>query len=143
MHDFFALFDHRRLIFARRYGVRAECGDIRRLRNGIRQKAHGNARLEITQLNFRFHRRVALQSGKRDEIHIVKGKFRKLRHFGLNKNRGFLGIYSAREIIERHFDHVRPHFFGVFRIIRQRLRVGDHNINFVVFSRILQTHSFA
>jgi hypothetical protein len=59
----------------------------------------------------------------------------------LNKNRRFLRIEPARKIIERDLGDVCAHFVGIVEIVRKRLRVCNHNVDFVKFTAVLQLHA--
>ena len=86
-HDFFALLQHRFLVFADGNGRRLERRDVRGLADRISQESYGNTLFKVAHFYLGFYGRIALQSRKRDEIHIVKRKFRKFRHGRLNENR--------------------------------------------------------
>ena len=59
----------------------------------------------------------------------------------MNKDGGFFGIDPAGEIIERHFRDVGTHLFGIVEIVGEGLRIRNHDINFIVFSAVLQFYS--
>ena len=74
--DYFAcLFEHRFLVFAYGDSRCTECSDVRSLTDRISEEAYGNACLEVTHLDFRFHGRVTLQAGYAYKVHIVEAKF--------------------------------------------------------------------
>ena len=140
MHNFTGLFHHRHLVLACRYRGSTERGDIRSLADGISKEAHRDACLEIAHLNFRLNGWIALQAGYGNQIHIVNRQLRQLRHHGLDKQRGFCRVQSAGQVIQRNLQNVLAHFFRIIRIVRQSLRIRNHNKNFIVFTGILQLY---
>ena len=118
-----------------------ERGNIRRLADRIGKKAHRNACLKITHLNFRLHGRIPLQPGNGNQIHIIKRKLAQFRNLGLNKKSGLCRIKPAGQIIQRHFNNILTHLLRIVCIIGQRLRICDHNKNLIIFSGILKLHS--
>lgn len=139
-HNLPGLLQHGQLVFAHGHRVRLKRRNVRRLRNGIRQKAHGQGQLEVFLLDLRLYRRIAFQPCQRDEVHIIKRQLGQFRHVGLYENGGFFWIDAAGKIIQRNLGDVGAYLFGGVEIIRQRLRVRDHNINFFKFSAVLQLH---
>ena len=138
VHDLPALLEHGQLILAHRHGRGTECGDVGRLTDGIAEEADGNAGLEIALLNLGLDGGVALHAGHRDQIHIVKRQLGQLRHHGLDEYCGLGGIDAAGQIVQRHLHDVAAHLFGMLGVVGERLRVGDHDVDFVVFAGILQ-----
>ena len=140
MHDFLRLLDHGSLVLA--YGNRGgmESGDIRRLADGIGEKAHRNAGLKVPHLNLGFHCRISLQPGYRDQIHVIKGKLTQLRNLRLNQQSGFLRVQAAGQIIQSYLDDVLAYLFRIVRIVGQCLSVRDHDENFVILAGILKLY---
>ena len=54
-----------------------------------------------------------------------------------------LASEAAREVVERHLDDVLAHLFGVVGVVGERLRVGNHDEDALVFARILQLDAAA
>ena len=133
MHDLFRLLDHRHLILAHRNRGSFERRDIRRLADRITEKSHRNARLEIPHLDLRLYRWISLKTGHRHQVHIIKGQFTELRNLRLDQQCGFCRIQTARQVIQRNLNDILAHLFRIIRIVRQRLRVRDHNKYFFVF----------
>ena len=96
---------------------------------------------EVFLFNLRFHGGVAFQPRKGNEVHIIKGELGELFDMRLHENRRFFRIEPARKIIERDFRDIRAHLFGIIKIIGERLRVGDHHVDLVEFTAILQFHA--
>ena len=65
-HNFPGLLQHRQLILSHRYSRGPEGGDVRRLADGVREEAHGNAGFEVPQLDLRLHRGIPLKPGHSD-----------------------------------------------------------------------------
>ena len=78
-HDLLGLFDHGKLILSDRNRGGPKGGDVGCLADGIGEKAHGNAGLEVPHLDLGFYRGVALESGNCDQVHIIKRQFAQLR----------------------------------------------------------------
>ena len=133
-HNLLGLLQHGQLILTHRNGGCLESGDVRRLADGIAEESHRDAGLEVPQLDLRLHRGVSLQSGEGHQIHIVESQLRQLRNLRLNKQIGFCRIQTHGQVIQRHLNDVLPYLLRVFKIIRQRLRVGDHDKYFLIFS---------
>ena len=95
MHDLSGLFNHGQLILAHRNRSCLKCRDIRCLADGIGEKTHRDAGLEIPHLDLILYRGIALEPGHRHQIHIVKAKFRQLRDLGLDKQGRFGRIQPA------------------------------------------------
>ena len=141
--DFSRLLNHRLLILACRNRGRLERRDVRCLRNRIGEEADRNAAAEAAHAKLRFHRRVSLKSCNRHQIGIIEGQLRQLRDLRLNQNRRLLRINSRRQIIQRYIDDVLANLLRIVRIVRQRLCVRDHDVDFVVIAAVLQLHSAA
>ena len=141
--DFSRLLNHRLLVLARRNRRRLERGDVGCLRNRIGEEANRNAAAEAAHAKLRFHRRVSLKSCHCHQIGIVEGQLRQLRNLRLNQNRRLLRVNSRRQIIQRYIDDVPANLLRIVRIVRQRLRVRDHDVDFVVIAAVLQLHSAA
>ena len=140
-HDFPALLEHRQLILAHRHRRGAEGGDVRRLTDGIAEEAHRHAGLEIALLNFGLHRGVALHARHGDEVHIIEGQFRQLRNHRLDEKCALLRVEPAGEIVQRDVQNVLSHLLRMLGVVRQRLRVGDHDVDFVVPPLVLKAHA--
>ena len=132
VHDLLALLQHGHLILAHRNGGGAESSDVRCLADGIAEEAHRDACLKTALLDLGFHRRIALYTGNGYQIHIIEGKLCQLRYHGLNKDRGFLRINAAGQVIQCNLQNVLAHLLRMLGVIRQRLGVCDHNIYFVI-----------
>ena len=140
-HDLARLLQHRLLIFAHGDGRRLKCRDVRRLADRIGEEAHRDARLKVAHLNLRLDRRIALQARNRHEIHIVSRHLEELRHFGLHEHHGLRWIKSACHVVERDFDDILTNLLGIVHIVGQCLRIGDHDVYFIVLARILQLNA--
>lgn len=108
---------------------------------GVAEESDGNARLKVPHLNLRLDRGIPLNAGNRDQIHIVERQLGQLGNSGLNKDCRLRGVNAAREIVERHLHNVAPHLFGVLGIVGQRLRVRNHDEDFVEFARVLKFYT--
>ena len=75
-----SLFNHRLLVLAYRYGGSLEGSDVGSLTDGVGEEAYGYARFEVTHLDFRLYRRVALQTAHGHEVHVVEGEFTQFRN---------------------------------------------------------------
>ena len=151
-HDLARLLDHGLLILAHRHGSRLECRDVCRLAYRIAEETHGDAGTvlarivalcEAAQLYLLFHGRIALEPLHGHEIHIIERKLGKLADLRLYEKRRLLRVETRRHIVQRDLDYVLPDLFGVVGIVRQRLGVGDHYIDLVVFSAVLEFHPAA
>ena len=152
--DFARLLNHRLLVLSGRHGGGAEGRDVRGLADGVGEEAHGNALAlrtlllgvgirEAAELDFGLHRRVALQTGHGDQVHVVEGQLAQLGNLRLDEDGGALGVEAAREVVERHLDDVLAHLFRVVGVVGERLRVGNHDEDALVFARILQLDAAA
>ena len=139
-YDLFCLLQHRKLIFPYRNRRRLKRGDIRRLTDRICKESDRDARFKITHLDLWFHRRIPLQTWYRHQIHIVERQFAKFRNLRLDKQRRFLRIQTARKIVQRNLNDILAHFLRIVGIIRQRLRIRDHDENLVVLAGVLELH---
>ena len=139
-HDLPGLLQHGQLVFAHGHGGGAEGGDIGRLADGIGEKAHRDAGLEIALLDLGLHRGVPLQAGHRDQVHIVKGEFRQLGNLGLDQQGGAGRVQAAGQVIQRHLDDVAAHLFRVVGVIGEGLGVGDHDEDLIEGAGVLQLH---
>ena len=74
MYNFLCLLEHRHLILTHRYDRSLKRRNVRRLADRIGKESNRDARLEITHLDLGLHRRITLQSGHSNQVHIVKGK---------------------------------------------------------------------
>ena len=137
------LLHHRLLILARGHGRRAESGDVRRLRNGIGVESDGNRLAELAHHDLALYRWVALQTGHRDEVHVIERQFAQLRNPALDEYGRLGGIDAAREIVERDFDYVLAHLVGIVGVVGERLRVGYHYENLLERARVLQLDALA
>ena len=138
MDDFFALLQHGQLILPYRHSRCPKSGDVRRLADGIAEEAYRNAGLKIPHLDLSLYSGISLYPGDGHQVHIIKGKFRQLRHRGLDKQGGFLRIQAAGQIVQGYLHDILTDLLRVFRVISEGLGVGDHNINFVVAAGILK-----
>ena len=50
------------------------------------------------------------------------------------------GVDAAGQVIQRHLQNVLAHLLRVFGVIGQRLGIGDHHIDLVVLTGVLQPH---
>lgn len=138
MHDFAALFQHRFLVFANRHARRMESRNIGSLADRIAEEAQRYAGIKVLLFDFGLDGRVALHAGYRDKIHIISRQFKKCRHQGLYKNRSFFGVDSYTQIIECYLQYVLTYFFRILGIISQCLSIGNHKVNLIKFSGVLQ-----
>lgn len=44
------------------------------------------------------------------------------------------------QVVQRHLKDILANLFGVLRVVGQRLRVGNHDVDFIVTIGILQLH---
>ena len=142
MYDFFTLLDHRHLIFTNRYMRCTESCDICCLTDWITEETNRNACLKITHLNFSFNGRVTLHTCNRNKVHIIKSQFCQFRYHRLNKDCRFCRIDPACQIIQCNLNDILTYFFRMFRIVCQRLRICNHNINFIIITGILKFNTF-
>lgn len=134
------LFQHGLLVFPNRDDAAVEGSDVRRLADGVGEKAHRDAGFKVPHLDFALHRGVSLQPGHGDQVHIVKGQLGELGHQGLDEDGDFIGVQPAGEVVQRHLDDVLPHLFRVVGVVGESLGVGNHHIHFIVISGVLQLH---
>ena len=142
MHDFLALFQHRQLIFSDRNGSCMECGDVCCLTDRVAEKAYWDTGFKVPLLNLCLNGRVPLYAGNGNQIHVIERQFCQLRYHGLNENGAFFRIQTTCQIVQSHLCNVLSYFFRMLCIICQCLCIGDHNINFVEFSGVLQFYPF-
>ena len=138
VHNFGTLFKHGELIFAYGHDCRVKCRDVGRLADRVVEKTDGNARTETSHLNFRLDGRVALQPRDGDEVRIIETELRESRHAGLNEERRFLGIESGGKVVQSDFEDVFPYLIRIFGIVGQRLSIGDHDVNLIESTGILE-----
>ena len=74
----------------------------------------------------------------RHQIHVVERQFAQFGDLRLDEERRTRRVETRREVIERHLHDVLPHLFGIVRIVRERLCVGDHDEYALEFARVLQ-----
>ena len=137
VYDFFTLFDHRHLVFTYRYTCGTESGDVSGLADRITEESNRDAGFEVSHLDLSFYSRVTLYTGYGNQIHIVESQLSQFRDHGLNENRGFLRVQTTGKIIECYLHDVLTNFLRVFCVIGQCLRIGDHNIDFVIVAGVL------
>ena len=142
-HDFAALLQHRLLVLACRHSGGLAERDVGSLRNGIGEEAHGHALAEVAHLQFRLHRRIALQASHVHQIHIVDSQFRQFRNHRLYEHRHLRGVESHRQIVESHLNNILAHLLGIVSIISQCLYVGNKHEHFVIVAFVLQFHASA
>ena len=137
MYDFFTLFDHRHLVFTNRYACGTESGDVSGLADRVAEESNRDAGFEVSHLNLSFYSRVTLYTGYSNQIHIVESQLGQFRDHGLDENRGFLRVQTTGKVIECYLHDVLTNFLRVFCVIGQCLRIGDHNIDFVIVAGVL------
>ena len=142
MDDFPALFQHGFLVFPHRHMGGMEGGDICSLAHWIAEKAQRHAGFEVLLLDFRLDGGIPLYPGHGDQVHIIGSQFKQFRDQALDEDDGFLGIDAHSQIIQGHLEHVLPDFFRIFRIVRQRLGIGDHEIQFIELPAVLEQDPF-
>jgi len=141
VHDFAALLEHRLLVLADRNSRSVECGDVRRLTDRIAEKTDRNAGFKVAHLDLCLNGRVALYTGHGDKVHIVERQLGQLRHHGLDEDIRLFRVNADRKIVQRDLHNVLAHALRVLGVVGQRLRVRNHDVNFVIFSGILQLHA--
>ena len=143
VHDFLTLLQHRQLVLAYRHYGRTEGGDICSLADRIAEEAGRNACFKITHFDFILNGRVTLQTGYSDQVHIVEGQLGQLRHHGLNEKGRFSRIKAAGQIIQRYLDDVLTYLFRMLSVVCKRLGISNHDIYFIICTRILQLYTLA
>ena len=138
MYDLLALLKHRQLILTDRNCGRTERGNICRLADRITEEPDRNTRLEIPHLNLCLYGRIALHAGNSDKIHIVESQLGQLRNHRLNEDRGLFRINAACQIVQRDLNDILPYLFRMLRVVRQRLRIRNHDIDLIELTGILQ-----
>ena len=141
MHDLAALLQHGHLILTGRHSGGTECRDIRCLADGVGEEAHRDAGLEVPHLDLALHGGVALQAAHRDQIHIIEAQLCQLRHHGLDEDVDLVGVQTAGQIVQCHLQDVLADLLRVIGVVRQGLRVSDHNIDLVELAGVLQAHA--
>ena len=141
MHDLAALLQHGHLILTGRHSGGTERRDIRCLADGVGEEAHRDAGLEVPHLDLALHGGVALQAAHRDQIHIIEAQLCQLRHHGLDEDVDLVGVQTAGQIVQCHLQDVLADLLRVIGIVRQGLRVSDHNIDLVELAGVLQAHA--
>ena len=142
MNDFTALFQHRFLVFAYRYGCSMECGNICGLADWIAEETDRYTGFKILLLDFRLNGRIALYAGYGNQVHVVYRQFSQSRNLGLNENGGFGWVNAYCQIVQSYLHNVLAYLFWVVRIVGECLCVGNHEINFIKCAGILQLHTF-
>ena len=141
MDDFPGLLNHGSLVLTHRHRSGFKSGDVRRLADGVGEKAYWDAGLKVAHLNLRLYRGIALKAGNGYHVHIIESHFAQLGHLRLDKQYGFLRVQAAGQVIQRHLDDILADLFRIVHIVRQRLSVRNHNINLIKFPGILQFYS--
>ena len=136
------LLNHRELIVADRDNGGVKSRDVRRLRNRIREEAHGQSFVgKAAHLNFRLDGWVARKARGGYHIHIVKRQRVQSGQSRLDADCCFFGVDTHRKVVEHNVDDVVADFVGVVGVVGQRLVVGDKNVNLVELSRILKLNA--
>ena len=65
----------------------------------------------------------------------------KLRQLRLDEDGGLFRVNAAGKVVQRHFKDVVAHFFRIVGIVGQSLRIGQHDVDFIKFARILQQNA--
>ena len=141
--DLLCLLDHRHLILSNRNGRCLECSDVGCLADRVGEESNRDARLKVSHLDLRFYGWVSLQSGNRNEIHIIKRKLAQFRNLRLDKDGALFRIKSAGKVIQCYLQNVLAHLLRVVRIVGQRLCICNHDVNFIEFTGVLQLHAAA
>ena len=141
MNDLSCLLHHRHLVLTSRNHVCLEGCDIGSLTDRIGKEANRDAGLKVSHLDLTLYGWVSLQSGNRNDVHKVSGHLIKLRHHGLDKDRGFFRIKTCRQVIERNLQNILADLLRVIRIVCERLGVSDHDIDIAVLAGILKLYS--
>ena len=141
VHDLAALLQHGHLILTGRHSSGTERRDIRCLADGVGKEAHRDAGLEVPHLDLALHGGVALQAAHRDQIHIIEAQLGQLRHHGLDEDVDLVGVQTAGQIVQCHLQDVLADLLRVIGVVRQGLRVSDHNIDLVELAGVLQAHA--
>ena len=88
--------------------------------------------------------KVALRNIRRDaldKVHVVERQLGQLRHHGLDEDIRLFRVNADRQIVQRDLHNVLAHALWVLGVVGQRLCVRNHDVNFVIFSGILQLHA--
>ena len=112
--------------------------DIARLADRVAEEAGRDAGFEILLLDLCFDSRISLETRNGDEVHVVHGEFGELRHHGLDEDAGLRGIDADSEVVESDLAHISSDLLRIVRIVRERLRVSDHDVDVVEFAGVLQ-----
>ena len=143
MHDFLTLLQHRQLVLAYRHYGRTEGSNVGSLADRIAEEAGRNACFKVTHFDFILNGRVTLQTGYSYQVHIVEGQLGKLRYHGLNEKGRFSRIKAACQIIQGYLDDVLTHLFRMLSVVCKRLGISNHDIYFIICTRILQLYTLA
>ena len=115
--------------------------DVRRLADRIGEESDRDRGFEVPHLDLGLDGGVPLQPGDRDEVHVVEGELRERRNLRLDEERRNLRIKADGEIVQGNLDDILANLFRVLEIVGQRLRVGDHDEDFVEFAGVLKLHA--
>ena len=140
VHDLAALLNHGLLILTGGHGGSLKGGDISSLTDGVAEEAHRDAGFEVAHLDLALHGGVALQTADGDQILVVEAQLGQLRHHGLDEDVHLVGVQTAGQIVQRHLQDVLAHLLRVVGVVGQRLRVGDHDKDIIIFAGVLQPH---
>ena len=136
--DLACLLEHRLLVFAGRDMGGLEGRDIARLADRVAEEAGRDAGFEILLLDLCLDRRISLETRNGDEVHVVHGEFGELRHHGLDEDAGLRRIDADSEVVKSDLAHISSDLLRIVRIVRERLRVSDHDVDVVEFAGVLQ-----
>ena len=149
--NFTALLQHGFLVFAGGNSSGLAEADIGRLRNGIGEETDGQAALvvvlrfsvEAAQGHLGLHGRIALQALHGDQVGEELRHLMQLRHLALDKERHFLRVQAAGQVVQGYFYDVLTYFLRVVGIVRKSLHVCDEHEHAVIIAFVLQQNAVA
>ena len=141
VNDLLTLLQHGQLVFAYRYMGSTESRDICSLADGIAEEADRNAGFEITHQDLCLYGRVSLYAGYRYQIHVIEGQLGELGDHGLDKDRGFIRINAAGQIIQSDLNDILTDFLRMLCVVGERLGVCNHNVDLIVLAGVLELYT--
>lgn len=140
-HDLARLLDHGELVLADGDDRGVKGGDVRRLRDGVDEKAHRQPLVgKAAQLHLRLDGRVARHARGRDEVHVIERERMQRRQGRLDADRRPVRVDAGGQVVQRHVDDVVPDLAGIVRIVGERLIVRDEDVHLVKAAGVLQLH---
>ena len=86
---------------------------------------------------------IPLKPGHGHQVHVIGRHLKELGNHGLDEHGGHRRIQTGGKIIQRHLHDVLTHLLRLLRVVRQRLRIRNHNKNIIIFAGVLQFDSAA